>query len=442
MSQESDDRPDTPPGPPRRRWWLWLPAGCLGFLVLLFLLGSLVVSGRASSRWKEFGIKNAELRARVQSNPYDREPLEPPAVEGNAWDQYVAASSALAKMSDEERNAIDEVRSGKFTPEKQKKAYDALDAHAADLEALRKAAHAGSWRDGVDWDLGWAAPLDWLGPFRMSARMLELSARRRRGAGDLTGAIDDVAAAAQMGVDTASTGPAICALVGHAILRISATEAAVLLADPALTPGQAARIERLFERAEAALRPLDQQLDADHLLMNETMTALAEGRGDFTDLGFPAAARLLAWRHGFSWRIVAADIDDACARATDECRVLSARPWSEAQLGHDRIEQRVSGDPILGLVFTSSLALDRADRGVRARLRLLRALAHERATGTPLSPIPEDPFTRAPLHRLDDAGTLRLWSEWTDGDQSGMGGFQDDPSSGSGDIVVEWKHGK
>ncbi len=426
------------PEVPRRRWWIWLPAGCLGFLVVMFALGSLVVSGRASSRWKDFVEKNAALRARVLSQPAEREPLEPPKTDGNAWDLYLAAATALSRMKSDEASAIDEVRSGKFTPEAQKKAYGALDAHAADIDALRRAAHASSWQDGMKWDMGWSAPMEWLGPFRQAGRTMELSARRRRQAGDIDGAIDDLAAVTQLSVDCASTGPVICSLVGYALLTNVAPESASVLSEPGLTAVQAARIERLFSRAEAALRPLDRQLEADHVLINESMLAIAEGRASLDDLGFPAAARLYAWRHGFSWRIVAADLDEVCTRTTEECRPLPGMPWGQAAAVHDRLQQAAARDEFLGLLLSSTLAIDRCGRSVRARLRLLQALAHERATGQPMAPMPDDPFTIAPLHRLDAAGTLRLWSEWTDGDQAGAGAFADDPAT-SGDIVLEWK---
>jgi hypothetical protein len=438
MSENQADSPERHAGPARRRWWLWLPGGCLGFMALIFLLGWAVVSRRANSRWKDFAPRHAQLQARVLGRPEQREPLEGPAVEGNAFVKYLSASETLAKMTSKEKSAIDDARDGKGGPETLALAYAALDAHAADLAALREASHLSSYRDTLDWEAGWSATLGWLAPFRSSCRVLELSAKRRREAGDLDGAIDDVAAIAQIGVDAASGGPAICALVGIATLRFSTNQAGLLATDPALTVAQAARLARLFERADAALRPIEEILESEHLLINETLAALAEGRSKMDDLGFPAASRALAWQHGFSWRVVAADVDEACARVSAEGREMSGRDWRVAAEAYQRTAVVWQKDTFLSLLYTPGANLDRACRSIRARFRLLRALCHERTAGAPLAPVPDDPFTLKPLHRREAGLSSVWWSEFTDGDQGGTGTFEVDPES-SGDIPLEWK---
>ncbi|KAF0245663.1 MAG: hypothetical protein FD180_1383, partial [Planctomycetota bacterium] len=432
------ESPDKAPVASGRRWWLYVPLGCAGFAIVMFLLGWAVISGRARSRWKEFGPRHAQLKARVQGRDGAREPLEGPVLQGNAFPGYVAASAALGKMTGDGKKAIDELLAGRGNPEEKAKGFAALDAHAGDLEALRKATHLSSYQDSLNWDAGWAATLDWIAPFRFSARVLEASARRRREAGDLDGAIDDVAALAQIGVDTASSGPAICYLVGVAVLRMATTQGGALAAEPSLTTAQAARLARLCERAEAALRPLEEILESEHLMINETLAAIAEGRESMDGLGFPAATRFLAWRHGFSWRVVAADVDEAFARISAQGREMSARRWHEAKDAYDRTEKEWRKDTFLSLLYTANSSIDRSGRSIRARLRMVRAVAHEGATGAPLAPVPEDPFTLAPLHRRDSPESTLWWSEWTDGDQGGTGKFEEDPQSG-GDIPLEWR---
>lgn len=435
------ETPDAPPATPRRRWWLWLPLGCLGFFAAIFLLGALVVSGRARSRWKEFQAKHSALAARVTARPAEREPLEPPSTPGNAWEAWSAAASRLTAMASEEKAAIDEFAAGKAKGEVEKKALAALDAHAADLEALRAAAHVGAYQDGLKWDDGWAAELGWLAPDRQAARVLAASARRRRLAGDFAGAVDEVATMAQMGLDAGSTGPVICHLVGCAILRMAALQAADLLVEPGLEATQAGRLERLFTLADARMRPLDELLEADSYLLNTTLVGLAEGRSPPGEIGFPSGARLLAWRHGFSWRIAAADVHDLCETMTARSRELSRLPWSEAWPGYQELEAKIAGDPFLGLLFTACGSVDRGTRSTHARLRLVAAAAHERATGMP-GTVPEDPFTIRPLHRRDDPDGATWWSEWLDGDQGGSGSFADDPSAAPADIVLPVKRAK
>lgn len=433
---------DPVPAAPRRRWWLWLPLGCLGFVAAIFLLGALVVSGRARSRWKEFQGKHSQLAARVTSRPAEREPLEPPSTPGNAWEAWSAAASRITAIPAAERSAIDDFLAGKAAGEVEKRALAALDAHASDLEALRAAAHVGAYQDGLRWEDGWAAELAWLAPDRQAARVLAASARRRRLAGDLTGAVDEVATMLQMGLDAGSTGPVVCFLVGGAILRMAALQAADLLAEPGLDAARAARLERLFTLADARLRPLDEVLEADSYLLNTTLVALAEGRGPAGDIGLPSGARLLAWRHGFSWRIVAADVHDLCENMTRRSRELSVAPWSEAWPGYQEMEAKIADDPFLGLLFTACGSVDRGTRSTRARLRLVAAGAHERATGAPPEAAPVDPFTMRPLHRREDPGGATWWSEWLDGDQGGTGSFVDDPSGTPADIVLPVKRGR
>jgi hypothetical protein len=119
---------------------------------------------------------------------------------------------------------------------------------------------------------------------------------------------------------------------------------------------------------------------------------------------------------------------------------MSARKWHEAADAYEKTERRWQRDTFLALLYTGSSPVDRAGRSIRARLRLVRILAHERATGAPLAPVPDDPFTLMPLHRRDAADSTLWWSEWTDGDQGGKGKFEEEAQTGE-DIPLEWKRG-
>lgn len=134
------ETPDAPPAAPRRRWWLWLPLGCLGFLAAIFLLGFLIVSGRARSRWKDFQAKHARLAAKVTSRPAEREPLEPPSTPGNAWEAWSAAASRLVAMTADEKAAIDDYLAGKAKGEVEKRALATLAADARSRTPLARPA--------------------------------------------------------------------------------------------------------------------------------------------------------------------------------------------------------------------------------------------------------------------------------------------------------------
>ena len=208
--------------------------------------------------------------------------------------------------------------------------------------------------------------------------------------------------------------------------------------EPGLTPAQSGRLEGLLERADAAFPNLPEVLDAEHLMLNETTRALNEGRLDLDTLGEFRGVRALAWREGFSYRIIAADLDEACTRLREEAVRQEREPYLHAAEAYDRLRATWEKSPILSMLMVSPAAMARPLRLVRARIRVLRACLIERRTGAPADPMPEDPFSIKPLHRRQDPDKTLIWSEGLDGDNGGTGKF-DAESSDTGDIVIEWK---
>ncbi|MCE9581442.1 MAG: hypothetical protein K8T20_02880 [Planctomycetes bacterium] len=428
---------DAPDASPRRKWWLWLPLAFFGVILAFFILGSLVVSGRASSRWKEFLPRAAELKRRIVERDPRREPLEGPATPGDAWQSYVDATGKLRRMTQDEQRAIEEATYSRATPEMEAKGFAVLDTYAKEIEALRLAARQGSYRAQIDWADGFNAKLDWLSTFRQASRYLALSARRRRLQGDLDGAIDDVSAVLQLGIDCGHSGALICWMVGGFSIRLGAFQARDILEEAALTEAQAERVEKLAAGAEAGMASLAEALDGERLVLDETCKALAEGRAKLSDFGADNGLRLLAWRQGFSFRIVAAEVDDACLRLSTESARVAGRPWPEAAAAYAGLQETWDSTSVMHLLMPAPQIIDRSSRAVTARLRLLQAFAHERRTGLPMDPMPTDPFTLRPLHRLVTPGGVLWWSEWTDDDDGGKGKFDEDPDT-DGDLPVEW----
>lgn len=451
MGNEAE--PAKPPDRSGRGWlkskWLWGPAGCVGVLVVVVLIFAAVFSARARSRWKDFVASNGALRSRVMASPSARVPFAGPPVPGNAWESYDDATRGLPLLSATDRGAIHNDALAKAKPEEEKRVEALLEEQAPALEKLRAAARRDSYSVPFDWPRGAEMEMTWLAGFRAGGRLLTASARRRRLAGDRQGAIEDLGATFQLGSDQSRSGPLVCFLIGVEIRWFAFQEAAALATDPTLTTEEAASFEDLLRRAEAGAPSLEAALEAEQLILNQVLDDLATGKPGADPGGLSVeligtsskVARVLGFRHGFSWRIAAANLDDALTRERTLLREQEGRKWSEASSAFDAFRKKFDDDPLAQVTLPVPAPFETGRRLTLARYRLLRMLLQERkAGGTVPTPL-EDPFSCAPLHRREEPGRVLYWTEWTDGDDGASGEWKAIPRD-RGDVVLEWRRSR
>lgn len=445
MAEEREPE-DTRVRTKRRRWWIWLPAWCFGLLLLTGLVWWAVAGGMGRARWKALQAKHTELRTKVLSASPARRPLEGEAVPGNAWKHYEDAAAAYEKLSMKEKDQLMAATYSKAKPEQFALAFAVLETHPEIFAAVREGAKCDTFDPPYQWELGADMPLDWLPHRRLLSRLLVIETRRRRSEGDLDAALDCVALGFQVGADCGSSGVFICWLVGVAARGIVMAQAGPIASDPALTAAQAGRLEKLMERLEDELLPLHLSMQADRLSMQFTILRNEGGSIAAFQAGTTATSGLaglktrheLTWRHGYSWRLALAEVDDRFEKLTGCLESGATLAWPDASREYKNFFASVQSDPILDMLLFEPAGCDDSGRSGLARIRLIRALCHERRTGAPENPLPLDPHTRLPLHRRVDPDKTVYWAEGADGDQGGKGEF-DPNSSNSGDIVLEWK---
>jgi hypothetical protein len=177
-----------------------------------------------------------------------------------------------------------------------------------------------------------------------------------------------------------------------------------------------------------------------HSMMNEALAAgagfLAMGGSEIEvqSLTGSGSELLLAWRYGFSSRLMLADAFDRHLECMKRYADGDDKSWAELErIGKETdAEAQQSKNPIARIMIPGLRAANRAGRDRRAQLRLLRVAAHYRATGEVLEL--DDPFgTKLRTSRSGD--TLKIWSVGKDGvDDGGAGAWK--PSAGK-DIVLE-----
>ncbi len=450
---ENEAEPAKPPDRSGRPWlkskWVWGPVGCLGVLAVVVLIFAAVFSARAKSRWKDFVASNGALRSRVMAGTSARMPFAGPAVAGNAWEGYDDATRGLPLLSASDRDAIYNTALAKAKPEEEARIAVLLVEQAPALEKLRAAARFDSYAVPFDWARGADMEMPWLTGFRMGGRLLTASARHRRLAGDRPGAIADLGAAFQLGSDQSRSGPLVCFLFGIDIRGTAFQEAAALATDPALTPEEAASFEDLLRRAEAGAPSLEAAIEAEQLILNQVMEDLATGKPGAAPGGLSISlmgtsskvARVLGFRHGFSWRIAAANLNDALSRERVLVREFEGRKWSEAAPAFAAFLKPFESDPLATVTLPVPDPFEKSRRLTLARYRLLRMLLMERSAGGTVPPPLEDPFSCAPLHRREGPGIVHYWTEWADGDDGASGEWKAIPQT-RGDVVLEWKRPK
>lgn len=400
---------------PRRRVWK-IVLIVVGIIAALFAAFVVQVQIAASARWAQAGQRARELVARAEARPTARPTLMAASTPGNAWDDYRPAMLGAGKIGSREEI-------GKFVD----RLADAPDldtlrpilaAEAARLIRLRAGAARESVQYGYDWKRGFSMELPGLLDSQSLAQLALAQSRLELADGRPVEALDLLLSVAQLGRDLGSDGSLICEMIGIAILNLSFYELADLLRNDALDAESLARLEDALERLDASFPSHGECLRGE---LTSAYAGIVLG-SDREQL--PPAMGLLAWRYGFSARLMLAAGLAEIEAVYEQVAQEEASPWSVRARTLEENGRRVqhSNNFLVALIAAGTLSSARAGVETRSRLRLLREAAHWRRTGERLSL--EDPFGGT-LRFAAVGDDAKLWSLGRDAtDQGGVGDFK------------------
>jgi hypothetical protein len=281
--------------------------------------------------------------------------------------------------------------------------------------------------------------LDWEGisdsPVGVRAQTFALAAgceaRRLAESGRIAEAIDLLLSIAQFGHDVGSNGTLISEMVGVVVTWYALDELRSLIQSGKLDREQLLGIDRALEILDKDFIRNGPCLRNEVLMMGQqilkgNLKEIARGRMSAPD---PERIRP-TWRQMFSRKLLQATafllIERWSARlANDDA------PYADELRAWDEFRAEAAANP-LAAVLLQGLTPHVAQRGRLAELRLVRAIAHYRATGEVL-PL-DDPFGTK-LHHAITGGKLKVWSVGKNGvDDGGIGEWS---SSRGKDIVLE-----
>lgn len=195
-----------------------------------------------------------------------------------------------------------------------------------------------------------------------------------------------------------------------------------ILSSRALAPADFREIERGLELLDASFPAW-----GDVLLREARMIGTDLLEGDLREWFGPVVP---GWRFAFSRRLAEAAAMEWLRGAVLRLRSAELGPWSdlwklEQEFGKEAVELGRT-NPVLARIAPQGWLAEQHFRERRATLRLLRLLAHERATGEMLDL--EDPFGGR-LRATGSGESFRAWSAGRDG--------VDDGGDAQKDVVVD-----
>jgi hypothetical protein len=390
----------------------WKIVGIVVAVIVLSIIGLVVWASVAGIRkFERMREKSRAYLAEVRAADFRRPVLRGAAEKGNAWDDYLLAQAEVRRFAKANRLGENVDRSPKADPEIAK---EALAAHGAALDLLRRGAGREASRYPYEWEQGVNMKTPSLMDAIYTANLGILKARALIEDGksrDAAGVLLDVC---QYGRDFTADGVLISYMVGVALLMSGFNEIR----------------DNLDKFDPAALEDLDkglETLDAGFpnlakTLMNEAL--LFGGLLNDSVLGGSGPARLLH-----------ADAVERIGESMEAAAKAETLPWAEARRETTRIETEAakSWNPISRIASPSMLKSGSIGRQRRAHLRALRIAVHLKATGKLLDL--DDPFG-AKMRTEEKDGKVRIWSVGKDGvDDGGIGDWK----SESKDVVLELK---
>jgi hypothetical protein len=408
--------------------FLKVAGGAVAGLAVLAVIAAVWINSVASRKRAEMDVKLKDLVREITSRDMNRPPRGE-LLKGNAWDDYEKAFVEL-KADKDGMNAIQLFawQNPKADPAK---AAAAVAAHLGALDLLRQGnrrengVYPSRWEDGASMQVPSLLSCQHLGNLVVArARLLREEGKPRE-------AVEQLLDACHFARDIGYNSVLISEMISLAVYGMAFEELAVVLATGKLSREDLLALDQALDGVERRFPKMG------HSLLNEAAALgySALNGGDFLvlDGGPPVIFRM--WRFGFSERIMASSAYDEIAPLLRKTAGIDAMSWAEVQkLEQDvRAEVDRSRNPIVTITIPGLTTSERASRERRTQLRLLRAVARWRATGS--APDGEDPFGAKLLHAETD-GKLKVWSAGRDGkDDGGDGKFH--PGTAVKDIVLE-----
>lgn len=415
--------------PNRKRISAWKVVGVIaGVLVLLVGAMALWIRSVADRRWTEMEREARSQLGQARARDSSRPALRGEAVPGNAWDDYAPAVKVRLSSS----------VLGEFVargPKADRTAVEAiLAANPTLLDALRKGARRTHGQYPIDWEKDGGA-LPGLGNLQGLAQLAVCQARLLAEAGRSREAAELLLDTCQFARDVGHNGLLISDMIALAIYTIALTELHDLIRSGTLTSEELTQVGRELELVDRHFPDIGIGMLNESIFMafNTIRAVQTGGEG----MGEGAAMTAMAWKFGFSTRLMMADTFDEVRRMNRRIHDLRTRSWAEAQADLQRLSDELRNDrnPMVRLYAGVPSGGLKAEREVRAKIRLLRMAAHYRATGEVLEL--EDPLG-AKMRTVKTGGTLQIWSVGSNGvDDGGAGTFKPQAGKAQSDIVLE-----
>jgi len=410
-----------------------MAAGIIAGLIVLTGGIALWINHAASKKFARMERQVQALHDEIRKRETSRPPRPGPPLPGNAWEDYDQALAAVKADGPAleclnlfiERDAkadVDVVR-------------QRIKAHASTLDLFRsgvrreKSDHALKWEQGSNLQLPSYRDTQRLGTLVAAQARLLAQEDRPRQAADLL--LDGC----QFARDLGSNAVLITQMISMALYGEELQELRDLIQTGHLGREDLLEVETGLGAADRGFPKHGETMRNESLFLGYALLE-ASGNPDYGVLSGGPVEALSLWRYAFSARLTLASAYDQIRSLLESAAGSDDLTWAEVRklLGELEQEAKKSRNPVVRIALPGILRNERLFRERRAQLRLLRAAAGWRATGT--CPELEDPFGTKLLHDEKD-GLLRVWSVGSDGtDHHGTGDWK--PDAGK-DILLEWK---
>lgn len=322
-----------------------------------------------------------------------------------------------------------------------------IEPHTDVCALLRQGATAAEGGRDRKWEDGFAMDITGLLASQNVCTLISARARMEWSRGDRREALLHLLDVAQFALDLSRSATLIEEMIGVACMTFALNPLREWLERGELGPGELTLLGDALDRADSAWPDPCDVMRNESLLFDATMVKMASGT--IQDEGFRGlASALLAWKYGFSIRILAADASEEFEWVTTKSDGFRSLPWrdrsAKIQAVHEKALQR--GNPLLRHFLPGIGSAERAVWERRSQLALLRAAVRIRRMDDFPEAAPKDwpadPFGSGPLgyRRSADGATCTIWGFGPNGvDDGGKGRWKGMRENDAEDMVLELK---
>jgi len=402
---------------------------------ILVLIGGIAfwIRNAANRKFERMERHVKALHDEVLKRDVSRPPRPGISLPGSAWEDYDKAVAAVGA----DQSALGAVdlfvqRDPKADGEKAK---ERVAAHAATLDFLKSGVRHVRGDRALQWELGAEMPFPGLRNYMTLANLTAAKARLLTQEGKSREAADLLLDGCQFARDLGTNTALICQMIAMAMYSTEFEELRDIILSGSLSKEDLVEVEKGLQAADQSFPRNGPIMVNESLFMGYTLLRCSGG-ADLSALLGSGASGLYYWRYGFSARLAFASAFEQMHEMNQRAVASDDLPWPEEEklISDLKQEVRSSKNPIVQMASPGTHHNGLYVRERKAQLRLLRAAAIWRTTGT--CPEIDDPFGKKLLHS-DKDGVLRVWSVGRDGsDHGAVGSFK--PEAGK-DILLEWK---